>query len=53
MEFLGEAVTYPITVYFDNVVAIYLAYNEKISSRTKHVDTITHFVPSYIENGTI
>jgi len=53
MEFLGEKVKYPITVYCDNVGAIYLAYNEKISRRTKHVDTRTHFVRNYVENGTI
>jgi len=53
MEFLGEKVEYPITVYCDNIGAIYLAYNEKISRRTKHVDTRTHFVRNYVENGTI
>ena len=53
MEFFEEKVKYPITVYYDNVGAICLAYNEKILRRTKHVDTRTHFVQNYIENGTI
>ena len=53
MEFFGEKVKYPITVYFDIVGAIYLAYNEKISRRTKHVDTRTNFVWNDVENGTI
>ena len=53
MEFLGHPVEYPIKVYYDNVGAIYLAYNEKISRRTKHVDTRTHFVRRYVEEGTI
>ena len=53
MEFLGEKVEYSITVYCDNVGAIYLVYNEKISRRTKHVDTRTHFVRNYVENGKI
>ena len=44
MEFLGEKVKYPITVFSNNVGAIYLAYNKKISRRTKHVYTRTHFV---------
>ena len=41
MEFLGQPVEYPLNVYFDNVVPIYLAY--------KDVDTSTHFVRSYEE----
>ena len=51
--FLGEKIEYPITEYCGNVVAIYLAYNTKISNRTKHVDTITHFVRHYGEDRTI
>ena len=53
IELLGEKVKYPIIVYCDNVEAIYLVYNEKISRRTKHVDTIAHFVRNYVENATI
>ena len=53
LEFLGEKIEYPITVYCDNVGAIYLAYNAKISTRTKHVDTRIHFVRHYVQDGTI
>ena len=30
LEFLGEKIEYPITIYCDNVGAIHLAYNSKI-----------------------
>ena len=53
MIFLKQHVEYPIKVYCDNVGAIYLVYNEKVSRRTKHVDTRTHFVRRYVEDGTI
>ena len=53
MEFLGQPVEYPIKVYCDTVGAIYLAYNEKISRRTKHVDTRTHFICRYVEDERI
>ena len=35
------------------VGAIYFAYNNKISRQTKHVDTKSHFVWCYVENGMI
>ena len=53
IEFLGEKIEYPITVNCDDVGAIYLAYNAKISNRIKHVDTRSHFVNQYIEDETI
>ena len=53
MEFLVKPVEYAIKVYCDNVGAIYLAYNEKISRRTKHVGTRSHFEYCYVEDGTI
>ena len=53
LEFLDEKIEYTITVYCNNVGAIYLAYNAKISNRTKHVDTRTHFVHHYVEDGMI
>ena len=37
----------------DNVVAIYLASNEKISRITKDIDTRTHFARRYVEDGMI
>ena len=53
LEFLGEKIEYPITLFCDNVGATYLAYNAKISNRTKHVDTRRHFVSHYVEDGKI
>ena len=53
MEFLGQPVEYPIKVHCDNVGATYLAYNEKISRRTKNVDARMHIVRRYMEDGTI
>ena len=54
LEFLGEKIEYPIPVYCDNVGTIYVAYNAKISNRTKHVDTRRHVVRHYVEDdGTI
>ena len=53
IKFVGQLVEYPIKLYCDNVGSIYLTYNEKISKRTKHVDTRTHFVRRYVEDGTI
>ena len=53
MEFLGQPLAYPTKMYCDNVGAIYLSYNEKISRRTKHVDTRTYFVRRYVIDGTI
>ena len=44
MIFLKQHVEYLIKVYCDNVGAIYLAHNKKVSMRRKHVDTWTHFV---------
>ena len=49
MSFFGQPVEYPIKVYCDNVGAIYHACNEKISRKTKHVDTRTHFVRHYVK----
>ena len=37
----------------DNVGAIFLAYNNKNSQLTKHVDTRAHYVRQYVENGTV
>ena len=53
LEFLGEKIEFPITVYFVNVGAINLAYNAKVSNRTKHVDTRTHIGRHYVEDGMI
>ena len=53
LEFLGFEVEYPIVVHCDNIGAIFLANNAKVSSRTKHIDLKTHFVREYIEKGIV
>ena len=52
-EFLVQLVEYTIKVCCDNAGPIYLAYNERIPSISKHVDTRAHFVRRYVEDGTI
>ena len=53
LEFLGEKIEYPITVYCNNVGAIYVACNAKILNRTMYINTRTQVVRHYIEDGTI
>ena len=43
----------PITVYVDNVGAIWLSNNRTTSHRTKHIDIRTPFVKEYQEDGKI
>ena len=43
----------PITVYVDNVGAIWLSSNRTTSDRTKHIDIRTSFVKEYQEDGKI
>ena len=40
----------PIKVQVDNVGAIWLANNSRVSERTKHVYLLTHFVRDMIKN---
>lgn len=39
----------PTTIYEDNQSAIKLIADEKLSSRSKHIDTKTYFVKDYVE----
>ena len=41
----------PITVYVDNVGAIWMSNNRATSDRTKHIDIRTSFVKEYQEDG--
>ena len=41
----------PITVYVDNVGAIWLSNNRTTSDRSKHIDIRTSFVKEYQEDG--
>ena len=43
----------PITVYVDNVGAIWLSNNRTTSDRTKHIDIRTSFVKEYQEDWKI
>ena len=43
----------PITVYVDNVAAIWLSNKKTTSDRTKHIDIRTSFVKEYREDGKI
>ena len=43
----------PITVYVDNVGAIWLSNSRTTSDRTKHIDIRTAFVKEYQEDGNI
>ena len=53
LEFLEVNIDYPITVWCDNVGAIFLSYNAKNSQRTKHIDIRAHYVREYVEDGVI
>ena len=53
LEFLKIKIDFPITVYCDNVGAIFLGHNAKNSQRTKHVDIRHHYVRQYVEDGTV
>ena len=48
LEFVGVKVKLPITVFCDNVGAIFLAYNAKTGGRTKHIDVKYHYVREFV-----
>ena len=53
LEFLGVRVRMPIVVHCDNIGAIFLSYNAKISQRTKHINTKYRYVGEYVEQGIV
>ena len=53
VEFMGITIELPITVFCDNVGAIFMSYNAKTSPRTKHVAIKRLFVREFIEDGDI
>ena len=53
LETMNIKVELPITVYVDNVGAIWLSNNRTTSDRTKHIDIRTSFVKEYQEDGKI
>ena len=53
LQTINIEVELPITVYVDNVGAIWLSNNRTTSDRTKHIDIRTSFVKEYQEDGKI
>ena len=53
LQTMNIEVELPITVYVDNVGAIWLSNNCTMSDRTKHIDIRTSFVKEYQEDGKI
>ena len=53
LQTMNIEVELPITVYVDNVGAIWLSNNRTTSDRTKHIDIRTSFVEEYQEDGKI
>ena len=53
MSTMNIHVELPITIYVDNVGAIWLSNNRTTNERTKHVHIRTAFVKEYQEEGKI
>ena len=53
LQTMNIEVELPITVYVDNVGAIWLSNNRTTSDKTKHIDIRTSFVKEYQEDGKI
>ena len=53
MSTMNVSVKMPITIYVDNVGAIWLSNNKTTSERTKYVHIRTAFVKQYPEEGKI
>ena len=43
----------PVIVHCDNVGAIFLGNNAKLSARTKHIDVKYHFIREHVVDGTV
>ena len=53
LQTMNITVELPITVYVDNIGAIWLSNNRNTGDRTKHIDIRTAFVKEYQEDGKI
>ena len=53
LQTMNIEVELPITVYVDNVGAIWLSNHRTTCDRTKHIDIRTSFVKDYQEDGKI
>ena len=50
---MGIKIEYPIIVHVDNTGAIFLANNETLGQRTKHIHTRYHFTREYVQDGVL
>lgn len=50
---LGEKFEMPTIIYEDNQSCLKLIENEKLSNRSKHIDTKKFFVKDHVDNGNI
>jgi hypothetical protein len=53
LESIGTKVELPITIYCDNVGAIFMADYAAATAKTKHVGARYHYVREFIEEGFI
>ena len=53
LEFLRLKIEFPITVWCDNVRAIFFSYNAKNSNKTKHSNIRAHYVQKFVEDGVV
>ena len=53
MDFLQVKLSLPIIVNCNNVGAIFLGYNAKSSTHTKHIGVIFQFLREHIEDGIV
>ena len=53
IEFIGVKFKTLITVYCNNVGALFLAYNAKTGGRTKHIDVKYHYLREYVRDRII
>ena len=51
LVFLAVEIKYPIIVHVDNTGDIFLAKNETLGQRTKHIQTRYHFTREYVQDG--
>ena len=53
LQSMENEVELPITVYVDNIGAIFLANNCTTSDHTKHMDIYYHLIHEYVEDGMV
>lgn len=53
LEDLNQEITGPVTIFEDNQSVLKLIEEEKLSKRTKHIDTKVCFVKDHVEKGTV